>query len=124
MKANELRIGNYVTGKSRLLKDVTLTVTEINETHVQAWEKGPLGASDECLLPIPLTEEWLLKFGFIKMGGYAWYCRRIGRQRFIENHLTKGYFEVDNGSKRIQFVHQLQNLYFALTGEELIECNQ
>ena len=75
--------------------------------------------------PIPLTEEWLLKFGF-KTGV-------IAGQRYMKDELYEvedGYIYVidSNESKigewdytevEIKYVHQLQNLYFALCGEEL-----
>ena len=119
MEASELRIGNYVTSNTKLLENEVLTVTDINETHVQAWTKGPLGASDEYLEPIPLTEEWLIKFGFE--------CDGRGEIRlpdFIIESFHDGYhYTAGEGCMfgvPILYVHQLQNLYFALTGNELI----
>jgi hypothetical protein len=79
------------------------------------------------LYPIPLTEEWLLKFGFQEKD------RR--QNRFIKNDDFELEFQGDKVAYCVwggedaphltQFfghckhVHQLQNLYFALTGEEL-----
>jgi len=65
--------------------------------------------------PIPLTEEWLLKFGFDDLGTYGY-----GRGNFhICLHENEFYFSINNRKVFIKHVHQLQNLYFALTGEEL-----
>ena len=93
MKANELRIGNYVN-----LFGLTATVQadDFNMTeHGIAIEQGK---------PILLTEEWLERFGKIQ-----WLYKDIDE-----------YFVWFNGDKiYIKFVHTLQNLYFALTGEEL-----
>ena len=64
--------------------------------------------------PIPLTEEWLLKFGFKKISEIGDYSN--GNMTVILAISNKIY---TLKRKRINHVHQLQNLYFALTGEEL-----
>ena len=71
--------------------------------------------------PIPLTEEWLLKFGFVN-GGKSDFDKKK-----LSIHLPSFYYT--NGRTfynswrimdySVKSVHQLQNLYFALTGEEL-----
>ena len=65
--------------------------------------------------PIPLTEEWLLKFGFehkLLVWEYNNFC--------ITGCFTYGYclngYCLDNLFPRFKYVHQLQNLYFTLTG--------
>ena len=73
----------------------------------------------EELEPIPLTEEWLLKFGFKEDGHYNSAKRWMGifNQPLIQ---CNGYFTIPNYfSTEIKYVHTLQNLYFALTCEEL-----
>jgi len=66
---------------------------------------------------IPLTEEWLIKLGFHEvLGVYAVYGRELNLK------LIDGYWEFYFKGKYvsvIKHVHQLQNLYFALTGVEL-----
>jgi hypothetical protein len=74
--------------------------------------------------PIPLTEEWLLKFGF-EIDDSEWFKDddEIVYQKTYKDYSicvsNKGV--VYNGvySQKIKHVHSLQNLYFALTGEEL-----
>ena len=74
--------------------------------------------------PIPLTEEILLKCGFEK--GYIMYFIRICETRcYLRPSYRGGYYygicpyiELRD-CKTIQYLHQLQNLYFALTGKEL-----
>ena len=67
MKANELRIGNYLIYKEEIHKvrglDIShgLVIEPIKIPH----EGYPCVHSD-TIKPIPLTEEWLLKFGFEK----------------------------------------------------------
>lgn len=74
--------------------------------------------------PIPLTEEWLLRFGFKKAGtSFIHSCGLKYHSPGIQSGTT-GYGNwFAWGIKPIygvRYVHQLQNLYFALTGEELI----
>ncbi len=74
---------------------------------------------------IPLTEEWLLKFGFEK--GYdanntidTWMIFTL-KAHLFDLKCTKPELTFSTGTLHFnpKFVHQLQNLYFALTGEEL-----
>lgn len=61
---------------------------------------------------IPLTEEWLLKFGFRRLNKYAF----VKKSFFI--HHRKSGFNIKK-SQPIKYVHELQNLYFYLTKDEL-----
>ena len=80
--------------------------------------------------PIPLTEEWLIKFGFEK--GYLnylvlkeefyCYCYEKSKGLHIEVFAHDEEDEVIDSeylTPTINYVHQLQNLYHALTGKEL-----
>lgn len=107
MKATELRIGNYFLYKNRILNRVNT-----------AWLNNLKGCE-----PILLTEEWLLKFGFDEGSDIVGECYFINE--FTPSDVTIYRIDGDlyymNGSTPIiiSYVHQLQNLYFALTGEEL-----
>lgn len=62
LKANELRIGNYLNGKQG-----HVIITEIRENNiVKIHDNTSIFHVGTCLKPIPLTEEWLFKFGFEK----------------------------------------------------------
>jgi hypothetical protein len=141
MKANELRIGNYVNcpkdGQNPFRIDLLDFVSCGIGKFGMIYDKSvhPLTWYLQDLQPIPLTEEWLLKFGFGKekvndlydnafikydvlssdlylrpsyMGGYYWGFNVPGK---LDNELYD--------AKNIKYVHQLQNLYFALTENEL-----
>jgi hypothetical protein len=84
----------------------------------------------------PLTEEWLIKFGFYRGAldmHKLYYHKKINVRGYEEDFCISfyrdGYFMYCNGNeqnssyKTKYFVHELQNLYFSLTGEELILIN-
>lgn len=126
MKATELRIGNYI-------KRLDDSIFEVNSEDIQMIDKWD---SSSFLLPkpIPLTEEWFKKFGFYKDDEY-WskdindykYCfkyRDWAKNWAFYQEFTDSPNSHDNGVKYpvsfdIEFVHQLQNLWFSLQHEEL-----
>lgn len=120
MKINELRIGDWY--KSVKFGDaVKCDLSDLYDLCAKsdgAYNDPPI---DEMFEPIPLTEEWLLKFGFENIGGYLWNCRELGENRFINNPYGITHFEIKGHyeKKHIQYVHQLQNLYWCLCGKEL-----
>jgi hypothetical protein len=123
MKATELRIGNWVEliGFGNKKCDALL-ITEQDQSNK---------SGHKYLNPIPLTEEWLIKLGFISYDsvfGIEYKIAMDVEPSYIlgkrNRELTASpdgekYFIDGNYLIRIKYVHQLQNLYFALTGEEL-----
>jgi hypothetical protein len=117
IKANELRIGNFVKLQG---VDKPFKVFVIDTTESSTFTKAE---------PIPLTEEWLLKMGFdissssgynIKNNGIeidVWFNDDglINDIQISSTNISGTYPNI----KHFQYVHTLQNLYFALTGEEL-----
>ena len=128
MEAKDLRIGNYLQFKKSLI-DVYGLHEEKTYNHIV--EHNYFDNETEDIEPIPLTEEWLLKFGFVEKGIYfeKWklriepfilteniFCvRLITSPIFVVYIIPYSSIEMSN----IKYVHQLQNLYFALTNEEL-----
>jgi hypothetical protein len=119
MKAQELRIGNLVYGVSdRIEQIVQISGTKVTTDLVKI--SAPMEIELTDISPIELTEEWLLKFGFEeRLGGrffkHSWFyldpeCAGVSGWYFRS---------IDAFKAKTQYVHQLQNLYFALTGEEL-----
>ena len=106
MKANELRIGNRIYNTRGELDIVTLETL----MYLQNYPNTLCQAK-----PNPLTEEWLLRFGFESLFNGAGYVKNHVEIGYNHN----GYYIVASGLK-IEYIHQLQNLYFALTSEELI----
>jgi hypothetical protein len=117
MKANELRIGNYIGDKDDIAivesidKDGCM-VQFIND------EKNGFRIS-QPIKPIPLTEEWLLRMGFDKFAEHtpSFGHDDIYRKGYIDIHAR--YNQYHFHGILINFVHELQNLYFALTKQEL-----
>lgn len=68
----------------------------------------------EAISPIPLTEEWLLKCNAKRHVGFN-RCISFG---YTINGKEYRYFHYDHINK-IEYVHQLQNLAFIITGQEL-----
>ena len=121
IKATELRIGNLITIHDCLQEVVELPL--------------PVNCIEENTKPIPLTEEWLLKFGFIKSYNSFGDTFHIMNKDNITSDFDVEYWSKGNGKWRnswyikqtikpfnIKYVHQLQNLFFALTGKELELC--
>jgi hypothetical protein len=119
MKTTEIRIGNWVDlGGMRNLYQIK--------------DEG-FGFGCLNLNPIPLTEELLVKFGlkYEEAGVYGksgWFIKIPIQDNptylYFNNHLQCSLFVKINpfvfiDINTLKYVHQLQNLYFALTGEEL-----
>lgn len=129
MKAEELRIGNIVwddySGEmivSGILKQNGLK----EELRLKKRNGLPEGSYIcETIQPIPLTEEWLLKLGFVLNADKSFYWKNWGTNGVqilkYSDVYGKYTFELGKGiNKVLDYVHELQNLYFALTGTELI----
>ena len=110
MKATELRIGNWVNNGN-----IDYIVDYNNLIDLLDYEKvnGRMLSK-----PILLTKVWLVKFGFEDfMDGKNLYCKPYFNISFIGNELR--YIGISGFYRNIKHVHQLQNLYFALTDNEL-----
>ncbi len=119
MKASELRIGNLVDLGNRIAK-----VTEINHLAcvvVDLEETQDTIEDYERVKGIILTEEWLLNFGFEKNNNNQFILMK-GSVDILFNKDLNGWTcdGINFSINMTEHVHQLQNLYFALTGEELI----
>ena len=115
VRANELRIGNWVRWNYEESSEGNVYPVEYG------YELDDIKNNPNIVKPIPLSEEWLLKFGFEKDDGIweheelMWSCEISGDDDSF-NFKRLG---LDLPCIGIFYVHQLQNLYFAITGEEL-----
>jgi hypothetical protein len=124
MKANELRIGNWIydpLNKTEFQIDVFLGSEYC--TNKCEFESQEFDAKIEDCQPIPLTEDWLLKFGFKNENDYYTFenimISDIHKGTDWSFDLFDDYLNEYSCLAIINYVHQLQNLYFALHGEEL-----
>lgn len=120
MKVNELRLGNYFQLEKDVLGGGVCRISKVKDFIYLNQLINSNGVK-----PIPLTEEWLLKFGFNKEGNTIYKelngfeFGTINTNRYKPRFYLQTQGSTSNITLPIKFVHQLQNLYFALTGEEL-----
>lgn len=122
MKANELRIGNIVGYQRTPYLVLQTNVLAVSTLGISLNENSQDGSSYpkaiEDIFPVELTEDILLRCG----------ARRLPHGYFINK--LKFTYEINELSQfvrfhysgkvvYIQYLHQLQNLYFAITNTEL-----
>lgn len=124
IQASELRIGNLVNFRD---EDHVFEITEIHKLGIGVKDsEQETWIEYDCFDPIPLTKEWLVRFGFDSkiiiyykpdnpsLAIKLWDHEATPNVKYIlfwENIVIR--------DLEVFYVHQLQNLYFALTGEEL-----
>ena len=124
LKTTDLRIGNYLysleTSKNQI---VTGIVNDSIFIHALTFDTQSI----KNFKPIQLTEEWLDRLGFYskyksnhKMWNiFGFDLHQISDEDEDGNKIPQEQIFYYAFSYEIKYVHQLQNLYFALTGEEL-----
>lgn len=134
LKANQYRIGNLMRDAlTGALLRVDGLHNEIQNERIDYYvmdrDKFPLPDGWQAE-PIPLTQEWLDRTMFEKSSNLICgdYTIRIDEIGCLGIWLETGRYSLmdwntgdifTSHDNRIKYVHQLQNLYFALTGEEL-----
>ncbi len=117
LRAKDLRIGNLVDMK---YKNFIAEGHHWTTNYIKMADLMEMEAYPECYKPIPLSEQWLIDFGFklyqntryLKHNNFDLSCSKDGQKWGLNRkYETIPIF--------IKYVHQLQNLFFALTGEEL-----
>jgi hypothetical protein len=116
MKATELRLNNLIK-------------TDVSDFHLVTIKDLEYLLEDELddfYQPIPLTEEWLLKFGFVIGEYYKNYKIQTGfgwhSIKKFDDHWVYSIDESDAGCYTVALledVHELQNIHFVLSGFEL-----
>jgi hypothetical protein len=121
MIANELRIGNLVAYGVHPVPIKSIHTESVLKKEVHVYVELNENLNHYCIdvlevKPIPLTEQWLLKLGFERDNQGNWKLK--SGYHWIEIYSYHVYI---NGQQvvLIDYVHQLQNIWFALTGKEL-----
>jgi len=140
IKANELRIGNRLWESSISTPGADdfdeMTVASINDIDKVVYDEQDNIYSYDYLYPIPLTPEWLERCGGKKNNGTPFYCidmpSNIGEIHinpdngmiWLRHHANEHTALNPYSGNAGYFLHSLQNLYFAMTGEELTINNE
>lgn len=109
MNPHELRLGNYILGISNTPEVIELITKD--EVDTDKHDALPINQIE----PIELTEVWLKKLGFKENSfSHVWENKRIG---VFDCEIVK----IVNSDIEflIKYVHQLQNLFYFIEGEEL-----
>ena len=130
MEAKDLRTGNILLFEDKQMKVSSIHID--NTIRFAVPNGGSIGCfkiDERFTKPIPITEKLLFGFGFKKedeqdelLDTFMYNKDNITRVEFSDKH--KVLYWHDNYTSiyatKIEYVHQLQNLYFAITGWELI----
>lgn len=104
MNSNELRIGNLVMLKD---KGIYRIANGHDIEKIEDWDD-----TDYCT-GVPITKEILLQLGFTKCS-----CNGYKVDSVFKFHLYDD-FQHKHANIYLKYVHQVQNLFFGLTGHEL-----
>jgi hypothetical protein len=124
IKAIDVRIGNYAIYEGKIYKLSAASILDLSRNEGKEFEA------------IPITEDWLLKFGFTNIDQTNIYVKsmhKIGGEKLKsiavyidEENYTVAIVDYYAGVEKTdllhldyEYVHQLQNLYYALTGLDL-----
>jgi len=117
IQSNELRIGNWVKSP-KCLVDLDCKTNEFNNL---VYTQVKYVRHENYFEPIPLTPEILEKAGFSRLGGMLiYYNFKITFLMDTGGRYVIDIFYKDLHLGKIEWIHQLQNLYWCLSGEELI----
>lgn len=125
METSELRLGNWIEFRPDHTHRRYIDVSQINKGSIgnkttlyeTSDPRYPLEMKElfsQYLFPIPLTVEIIQKCGFeVHNNGIKTYYNPLME---LDHDFNLMNYE---SNVRIRFVHQLQNIYFALTNQEL-----
>lgn len=127
MKAEDVRIGNYVLST---LTQSPVKIDWIGIKHLVDGNKQSVYDERNVYDPIQLTEQWLINFGFEKTDqgdpddeDTIWYKNFNLHQSYDGKTFNFATYVRGSGSFKsgygIHYVHQLQNLYHGITGQQL-----
>lgn len=130
MKPQELRIGNYVKYNGSIVSVYAISNPIPNKdkhfnnkSRVTLWCNGLIDATIDEIEPIPITEEWLTKSGFVKRiysdKIFAYGEGMLSTVYFIESTMIDIRTEDNNATILCKHLHHLQNAYYLVTGKEL-----
>jgi len=133
LTSDKIRIGNLIASSGNPKNRETWTIGKVisisslgvdfEQVEVETSESFEWFFKDNYF-SIPLEHEWLIKFGFkivdvTKEGNNIW--RKEWSDGYFDlEEITSFFFGGDIYSTKIDTVDHLQNLFYFITGEELI----
>lgn len=135
MKIQELRIGNYI-----LMDETPATIVQFNPDNISFFTgfykiepedyEHPFSLDFDFAKPVKITKKLLIRLGF-KIGSNENDCgdyhllSKFGNFYLRPSYLDGYYWGFDddnelNNQNPLKFIHQLQNLYYIITNDELI----
>lgn len=125
MNIEEFKLGNLIKISPRENEEGVIFLTDIQQSSIIGEMLVPrqgyhFRIKFDEMLPLEPTEKWLKLLGFSKGpdDNEIW----IDTKNFVQFKLSSfesGFLEDGKVAVAIDSIHQLQNVYFTLTGEEL-----
>ena len=125
VSVRELRVGNLIhyNGSNEDIGKISLLVSDLIDdlSYCQINYRRDKKHWMINLRPVEITEGWLIEFGFKKSKESEWYNLPDFQIGIVVDENNDFVFCVVEGMvlKHIKYIHQLQNLYFAIKGLEL-----
>lgn len=124
MEINEIRVGNLIQffGATKKIEYISNNaVVWLNEAKEPRYSSMSCHVNIGRCTPIPITADWLMILGFIHDSEQEFFNRGdicLSYSKDYEGYTLFVNHEYETGEP-FKYLHQLQNLYFALTGKEL-----
>lgn len=135
MKASELRIGNFLEFSNGIQPTKTITVGRRFFSSASIEKEDGDFEITSYYRPLKITEDWLFKYGFTSHNNniYSKPFNDLNLKKLVvykyDDRATKwgiGFADYYTGKEtsellptEIEYVHQLQNLWYCLVGSEL-----
>lgn len=134
VSVTDLRIGNYLEMLGEVRKVECISNLPARKEMYWLTCENMIDTKIIHFYPITITEEWLLKFGFVKSDNDLFeltikkddscisdlWCRSESGLKISLNVFDRNTEEqVDLKFEYLKYVHQLQNFHYILTGSEL-----
>lgn len=129
---NQFRLGNYVYGNWRIMQQIDYIYRDgvigllNNCGGTDKYQISPIISNDiRKIKPVKLDEAIIIGSGFKKMKDKDCnvYCKTFNKRKnaiCITQDADGNYYIVAHHKIIIEYVHQLQNIWFILTNEELV----
>ena len=132
MKVNEVRLGNLVNGVDERFPIHRVSSVKGNSIETQPFSSVSWTSISEVsevdghlpIIPFRISQDWMVRLGFkveAENDGDKIYMHpeAKGELRFVTNDANTAVKFANQELVKVKYVHQLQNLFFCLTGQEL-----